>query len=166
MEAAFPPWPEGRGCHAEYLMKRILRILAKAAFCCAVCVLPACGVLSDDESGDPAKVSEQMEVSVHFQDMHRCSVISPEIQILNPPKGTTVYDVRLFEVNGQEEKSLGGGSWPADGSGIIPEGAFTGRYRGPCPPDNSSRKYFFVVAARRGSEVQPLAVRLFHLELE
>ncbi|MCR5813355.1 MAG: MbtF [Desulfovibrio sp.] len=146
-------------------MNRVLGILTKALLLGAACGLPGCGALSD-EADQPNQSSVHMEISVELQDMHRCSMISPEIRVFNAPKGTTVYDVRLLEINGQEEKSLGGGSWPEDGSGIIPEGAFTGRYRGPCPPDGLSHKYTFIVAARRGDDVQPLAVRLFNFELE
>ena len=143
-------------------MVRIMKILTKALLLGALCGLPGCGL----GNAEPEQASNQMEITVNLQDIHRCSVISPEIQVFNAPKDTTVFDVRLVEVNGQEEKSLGGGTWPADSSGIIPEGAFTGRYRGPCPPDGSKRKYFFLVAARKGSDVQPLAVRLYNFELE
>ena len=126
--------------------------------------LQGCGLFGGSE--DSPAVSQTMEVTVNMQDLHRCSVISPEIQVVNPPQGTKLYDVRLFERNGQEEVFLGGGSWVEDGTGLIPEGALTGRYRGPCPPEGKKREYFFVVSALASEDSQPLAVRLYKIELE
>ena len=129
------------------------------ALCASFLALQGCGIFSDSDAAQDNEPS--MQIVVQLQDLHLCSVISPEIQVHNPPKGTTMYDVRLFERNGESEVLLGSGSWVEDGSGIIPEGALTGRYRGPCPPDGKRREYVFVVSAHKGDETQPLAVRLF-----
>ena len=127
-------------------------------------LLQGCGLLSSD-SGDDGQ-NAAMEVSVNIQDVHRCSRISPEIVIRNPPKNTAFYDVRLIEKKGAEETFFGGGSWGEDGSGVIPEGALTRHYRGPCPPDGESREYIFVVAAREGKNPQPLLVRICPVRVE
>ncbi|MBQ7738558.1 MAG: MbtF [Desulfovibrionaceae bacterium] len=125
--------------------------------------LTGCGLFGSDSSHNE---EQAMEISVQFQDVHRCSRISPEIRITNPPDGTTSYEVNLIEEDGAEKIILGGGSWAEDGSGIIPEGALTGHYRGPCPPDGKSRKYTFFVTARHDKNPQPLAVRVYNVVME
>ena len=125
--------------------------------------LSGCGLFGSGSSNAEGQV---MEVAVQFQDVHRCSRISPEIRVSNPPAGTVSYDVSLVEDDGSEKMILGSGSWGEDGSGIIPEGALTGHYRGPCPPDGKSRKYTFVVGARQKNSPQPLAVRIYELNVE
>ncbi|MBQ9537027.1 MAG: MbtF [Desulfovibrionaceae bacterium] len=139
------------------------RTFQSMAVIVAALALQGCGLFSS-ESESPA--TQDMEISVKFQDVHRCSRISPEITIVNPPKGTTGYDVRLVETHGLDEVVLGGGSWAEDGSGLIPEGAMTGHYRGPCPPKGESRKYIYVVGAKQGQNPQPLAVRVYALDLD
>ncbi len=127
-------------------------------------VFSGCGILeSDSESTDELP---QMEITVNLQDVHRCSFMSPEIRVVNAPKGTTVYDVELVEKNGAHEVVLGKGSWHEDGTGIIPEGALTGFYRGPCPQDGSTGEYYFSVSARKAKDSKPLAVRIFSFVLE
>lgn len=125
--------------------------------------LQGCGFFSSEE---PTRDDQGMGITVKFQAVHRCSRISPEILVTNPPKGTTVYDVRLIEEQGEGETFLGGGSWSEDGSGLIPEGALTTHYRGPCPPQGQSRKYIYTVSAREGQNPQPLAVRIFTMNVE
>ena len=125
--------------------------------------LQGCGLFGDKKSDEE---TPDMEVTVNFQDVHRCSRISPEIMIKNPPKGTTSYDVRLIETNENDEIVLGGGTWADDGSGVIPEGALTAHYRGPCPPQGQTRKYVYVVGAKKGQNPQPLAVRVSMVVLE
>ena len=128
-----------------------------------VLLLQGCGLFGGEQE---APNESGMEISVKFQDVHRCSRISPEIMIVNAPKGATVYDVRLIENQGLEEIVLGGGTWSEDGSGIIPEGALTGHYSGPCPPKGQSRKYIYVVSARHAQNPQPLAVRVYSFVVE
>ncbi len=103
---------------------------------------------------------EDMTISVDFSEVHLCSRISPEITVTYAPKGTKFYDVRLVE-EGQQERFLGGGAWPEDGSGLIPEGALTRHYTGPCPPRGREVQYSYVVSAMDRENGQPLAVRLF-----
>ena len=139
---------------------RVLALFVAASF------LQGCGFFSSESSEDASSSGQGMEISVKFQGVHRCSRISPEIVVANAPTGTTVYDVRLIEANGVEEEFFGGGSWSEDGSGIIPEGALTTHYRGPCPPRGEKRKYVYVVSAREGKNPQPLAVRVQSMEIE
>lgn len=109
-----------------------------------------------------ATVEEEpgMTVNVDFREVHRCSRISPEITVAYAPHGTKFYDVRLVE-RGEQERFLGGGTWQEDGSGLIPEGALTRHYTGPCPPADRKVEYVYVVTAMENENSQPLAVRLF-----
>ena len=109
---------------------------------------------------------EGMTLSVDLREVHRCSRISPEIHLENIPQGTQSYQVRLLEYHTEGEKLLGGGSWDEDGSGIIPEGALTQFYRGPCPKQGQSGRYGFVVSAYGQDTVQPLVVRVYQFSQE
>ena len=122
---------------------------------CVSLLLPACS--SRDDSVEPSGMS----ISVTLRDVHRCSRLSPEIVVESAPQGTRSYQVRLIEYRADGERFLGGGSWEEDGSGIIPEGALTQYYRGPCPAQGQSGKYGFVVAAHGSNTLQPLSVRLY-----
>ncbi len=101
-----------------------------------------------------------MAVTVDFRDVHRCSRISPEIIISNPPRGTDSYVVRLVEY-GDTERILGGGSWREDGNGTIPEGALTNHYVGPCPKEGATTQYSYFVSAMTDGDPQPLEVRVY-----
>ena len=47
------------------------------------------------------------------------------------------------------------------GTGIIPEGALTRVYTGPCPPAGQSRQYTYVISAMSHKSKQPLSVRVY-----
>lgn len=126
----------------------------------AALLLAACAAKEDDGARD-----EGMILSVDVREVHRCSRISPEITVAYAPRGTKFYDVRLIEY-GEEERFFGGGTWAEDGSGVIPEGALTRHYRGPCPPAGESRDYAYVVSAMESETSQPLAVRLYRFTQE
>ncbi|MDR2574494.1 MAG: MbtF [Desulfovibrio sp.] len=106
-----------------------------------------------------------MSVHVELGEMHRCSRISPEIAVSGIPSGTEYFDIRLVEL-GEEERFLGGGSWTNDGSGVIPEGAMTKHYRGPCPPPGRTKEYAFIVSAMGRNSIQPAVVRLYRFTQE
>jgi phosphatidylethanolamine-binding protein (PEBP) family uncharacterized protein len=107
--------------------------------------------------GDEAE-SVNMGISVTLRDIHRCSRISPEIQVVNIPEGTDYFDVRLVEYGpAGRQIFLGGGTWENDASGIIPSGVLSRHYRGPCPPAGQAREYAFIVAAMSRKSSQPLA---------
>lgn len=110
-----------------------------------------------------AQPQEQMAIAVDFREVHRCSRISPEITVAYAPKGTKFYDVRLVE-EGANERFLGGGTWAEDGSGLIPEGALTRHYVGPCPPKDRETIFTYVVSAMEKENGQPLAVRLYKFD--
>lgn len=138
---------------------KALRLLTPAL--CAAVLLPACA------SKETEAVPGGMSVTVTLRDVHRCSRISPEIQVAEAPQGTDYYDVRLMEfVGDSQELFLGGGEWDNDGSGVIPEGGLTRHYRGPCPPTGQTRDYAFVVSAMTRKSEQPLAVRLYKFTQE
>lgn len=121
----------------------------------ATLLLTACAAKEDADD-----VQDGMTISVSLRDVHRCSRISPEIQITGIPAGTTHFDVRLVEY-GDEENFFGGGTWPNDGTSAIPEGRPDQALPRPCPPAGQSRDYAFVVSAMGGNTIQPLAVRLY-----
>ncbi|MDO5483786.1 MAG: MbtF [Desulfovibrionaceae bacterium] len=127
---------------------------------CLALLLPACA--SRDDGVEPTG----MTISVTLRDVHRCSRLSPEIMVENAPQGTTSYQVRLLEYRQDGERFLGGGTWKEDGTGVIPEGALTQYYRGPCPAQGQSGEYGFVVAAYGSNAVQPLSVRLYQFTQE
>ena len=128
---------------------------------CAAALLPACA------SKETQEIPEGMAVTVTLREVHRCSRISPEIQVAQAPGSTDFYDVRLVEFTGDaQELFLGGGEWNNDGTGIIPEGGLTRHYRGPCPPAGQARDYAFVVSAMNRQSIQPLSVRLFRFTQE
>ncbi len=129
---------------------------------CTTLLLPACA--SKDTADE---LQNSMSLTVSMNDIHRCSRISPEIQLINTPAGTEYYDVRLMEFTGEgQELFLGGGSWEYDGSGIIPEGVLTRHYLGPCPPSGKTGNYAFVVSAMNRKSMQPLAVRIYRFSQE
>lgn len=121
----------------------------------AMLLLGACA--SRDEAATP--IEENMQVSVDFREIHRCSRISPQITVAYAPKGTKFFDVRLVEL-GDSERFLGGGQWNLDETGIIPEGALTRHYTGPCPPKDKVTEYAYIVSAMESENGQPLAVRV------
>lgn len=128
---------------------------------CAAALLPACA------SKETQEIPDGMAVTVTLREVHRCSRISPEIQVAQIPGSTDYYDVRLVEfTNDGQDLFLGGGEWDNDGSGIIPEGGLTRHYRGPCPPAGQSRNYAFIVSAMSRQNMQPLSVRLFRFTQE
>lgn len=119
------------------------------------------GCASRDETAAP--IEENMQVSVDFREIHRCSRISPQITVAYAPKGTKFFDVRLVEI-GDSERFLGGGRWNLDDTGIIPEGALTRHYTGPCPPKDEVTEYAYIVSAMESENGQPLAVRVNRLD--
>ena len=145
------------GCAISY---RSLRSLGFA--CCLAALLFACAA-KDDEPDVPAGMS----VSATLRDVHRCSRISPELLIAAIPDGTEYFDVRLMEyASDGREVFLGGGTWDNDASGVIPEGALSRHYRGPCAPAGQKGDFAFVVSAMSKKSMQPLAVRLYRFTQE
>ncbi len=112
-----------------------------------VLLLAGCG--SNPAPTTQDTIERNMEVSVDMHDLHRCSRISPEIEIPNPPQGTASFEVALSDVD-DNHRNHGGGTWEPsfiDDEVIIAEGALTKYYTGPCPPANQSRVYQYVVKA-------------------
>lgn len=97
-------------------------------------------------AGCASHQDDGMSAAVVLRDMHRCSRVSPEIDLDNVPSGTTRFDVKLEDVR-DARKFHGGGSWPNDGSNSIPEGALTKHYIGACPPPGSTGSYQYVISA-------------------
>ena len=58
---------------------------------CAAALLLACA------SKETQEIPDGMAVTVTLREVHRCSRISPEIQVAQTPGSTDYYDVRLVE---------------------------------------------------------------------
>ncbi|MEG2173721.1 MAG: MbtF [Desulfovibrionaceae bacterium] len=97
-------------------------------------------------AGCASRQDDGMGAELQLRAMHRCSRVSPEIDLVNVPSGTTRFDVKLEDVN-DLRKFHGGGSWAHDGSNIIPEGALTRHYMGACPPMGQVGTYQYVISA-------------------
>ncbi len=108
--------------------------------------------------------NSDMEVSVVLRSVHRCSRISPEIEIFNPPANTANFEV-ILQDRTDVDRMHGGGVWRNDGSGIIPEGALNRHYVGACPPAGTSRSYQYVVKAL-DSQQNTLVTRHYIFEQE
>lgn len=126
------------------------------------------GCASRDTEGGNAG----MNVEVNFADVHKCSRISPEIVVYNPPAGTRYYEVRVSVVGTSPEKFFSGGRWPygglnADGADVIPEGGLVNTYKAPClSPGQSSKTYRFTVYARANNTSAPLGIAAASVTLE
>src|SRR5215475_6698646 len=83
------------------------------------------------------------DLTVSYKFTAKCSRMSPEIKVGNVPAGTVAFKVRLRD-NDKPSWQHGGGTVPADPSGVIPAGALTDGYNGPCPPDGSHTYEFTV----------------------
>ncbi|WP_395020630.1 hypothetical protein [Dongia sp.] len=112
----------------------MLSISRSGAILLAALLLPAAGAAADD-----------LTVSFKFGSADKCSRKSPELKIGNAPAGTTQFKVRLRD-NDKRSWRHGGGTVAADASGVIPAGALTDGYNGPCPP-SGSHEYEFLVEA-------------------
>ena len=93
-----------------------------------------------------AAEADDLTVSFKLGSGDRCSRSSPEIQVGNVPAGTVRFKVRLRDRN-KGSWNHGGGTVPADPSGIIPKGALKDGYNGPCPPSGERHTYQFDVKA-------------------
>lgn len=127
--------------------------------CVLLCssLLTGCGM-----SGNTSDVPEGTRVEVNFGDRHRCSRISPEITVYNPPRGTAYYEVRVSQVGTSPERYLGGSRWVygglnSDGADVIPEGGLSTMYRSPCP-SRPGETYRFTVYCMSKTSTKPLAI--------
>lgn len=129
---------------------------------CALAMLAGC---AGQEEPQP-QAEQQMIIGVELRPVHRCSRISPEMTVAYAPSGTKFYRVRLMEYADGGERFIGGGDWNADGTGLIPEGALTTHYMGPCPPDGQTRDYAYVISAMSVEGEPPLAVSTYRFTQE
>jgi phosphatidylethanolamine-binding protein (PEBP) family uncharacterized protein len=117
----------------------MLSIARSGAALLAALVLPAAAALAED-----------LTVTFKFSGSDKCSRKSPEIKVGNVPAGTVAFKVRLRDHDAPSWRH-GGGTVPADPSGVIPAGALTDGYNGPCPP-SGSHEYEFQVKALNADE--------------
>jgi phosphatidylethanolamine-binding protein (PEBP) family uncharacterized protein len=88
-----------------------------------------------------------MTVEFSWAGIKACTHESPEIRVAQIPDGTVELQVQLTDLD-LPAYNNGGGRVAHDGSGIIPAGALTIGYNGPCPPPGSRHKYEFSVMAK------------------
>ncbi|MHB8762970.1 MAG: phospholipid-binding protein [Deferrisomatales bacterium] len=86
-----------------------------------------------------------------FGQEHRRSNRSPELRVSNLPAGVKELRVRLDDLD-VPSWDHGDGAVASDGTGVVPAGALTQGYYGPCPPSGSHR-YQFTVQAVDGAGV-------------
>lgn len=98
------------------------------------------------------KDADEMDVAFSWEGIKACIHESPEIRVAQIPDGTVELQVRLKDID-LPAYNHGGGSVKHDGSGIIPAGALTIGYNGPCPPPGSRHKYEFSVIAKNAEGV-------------
>lgn len=120
----------------------------------AVLLLPGCASRQD----------EGLDAKLRLNNMHRCSRISPEFDLINIPDGTTRFEVKLENLS-DPRKFHGGGSWANDGSNSIPEGALTRHYIGACPSAGAIGNYQYVITALDANG-QPLEVKIVSFTVE
>lgn len=112
-----------------------------AVVCVCVLALAAFGCKTTGGSGGGSVLG----LDFTFSSQHRCSDLSPKITVDGVPEGTTQFKVRLKDLN-VPNWNHGGGAVPYTGEGVIPEGALTEGYNGPCPPSGSHTYQFTVTA--------------------
>jgi len=93
------------------------------------------------------KDATEMEVEFSWDGIKACTHESPEIKVTHIPDGTVELQARLKDID-LPAYNHGGGVVKHDGSGIIPAGALTIGYNGPCSPPGSRHKYEFSVMAK------------------
>ena len=91
------------------------------------------------------KAAAKMGVDFSWQGIQACTHQSPEIRVSNVPEGTEELRVKLKNIS-LPEWNQGGGKVKYDGSGVIPAGALTLGYNGPCPPGGRNKYEFSVMA--------------------
>ncbi len=82
---------------------------------------------------------------------------SPEIVIENVPGNTKRLEIDMLELDSRHEH--GGGSFPYNGTNLIPEGALD-QYRGPCPSYGVPRYELTVKAVDEGGKVVALGKKM------
>lgn len=88
-----------------------------------------------------------MLVSFTWDGIKSCTHDSPEIRVSQIPDGTVTLQVQLKDLTLLPYNG-GGGEVDNDGSGIIPAGALTSGYNGPCPRPGERHQYEFWVMAK------------------
>ena len=119
------------------------------------CMILISGCVSTQKSPYATEISpnaSELVVDFSWAGTKVCGFLSPEITVTNIPAGTMFLEVTLkdLDVIGVNH---GGGRIENNGSGIIPAGALTDRYMGPCPPPDRSHSYQFTVNAVNGEGI-------------
>ena len=113
----------------------------------AIFILTAC---SSKTPPLDSSVNYNMDISVDLREEHRCSRISPEIEVHSPPNGVAYLNVTLNDMENRNHIHGGGTLKNSNQYGddiIITEGALTRYYKGPCPAQGQNRYYQYVVQA-------------------
>ena len=92
------------------------------------------------------KNTTQINVSYSWRGIQKCSYTSPLIQLSNVPKGTTLLNIQMDDLN-RPSNIHGGGNVRYSGSNTIPQGALH-NFKGPCPPSGEHHIYKIIVKAQ------------------
>jgi phosphatidylethanolamine-binding protein (PEBP) family uncharacterized protein len=112
------------------------------------CALLTILLLMGCAGAEVAPDAAELGVAFSWAGVKKCSKISPELQVVGIPDGAVTLAVTLKDLD-VPRWNHGGGRVPHDGSGIVPAGALTNGYNGPCPPSGSHRYQFTVRALNR-----------------
>lgn len=125
-------------------MKKIISLFILTAL-----IMLTIGCAKDHNPIVIPKDAAEMEVTFSWDGIEACTHESPEIRVDRIPDGTVQLQAMLKDIS-LPAYNHGGGSVKHDGSGIIPAGALTIGYNGPCPPQGERHKYEFWVMAKNG----------------
>lgn len=123
-------------------MKKIIPLFILTAL-----ILLTIGCAKDHNAIVIPKDAAEMPVTFAWDGIESCTHESPEIRVDRIPDGTVELQVMLKDLS-LPAYNQGGGRVKHDGSGIIPAGALTIGYNGPCPPPGERHKYEFWVMAK------------------
>ena len=123
--------------------------------------LAAAIIISGCQSTKEASNLATLGVNFNWSAKHKCSSMPPAFIISGIPEGTKTLKFWMTDLQ-VPTYTHGGGTVAYNGSGNIPEGAFS--YTGPCPPSGSHDYEFEVTAVNDAGDTvlgKGKAVRAF-----
>ena len=123
--------------------------MVKLNFIASGIFVSALGVAACSTGGTVLNTAD-LDVAVSHAGME-CSQTSPEIQVYGTPSQAHKYVVELKDLT--DDASRGGGESPVNPAGLIPAGALTDDFKGPCPADGGHTYRYDVKAVTQGGDV-------------
>ena len=111
----------------------------------AVVLMLAVGCAKNQNQIKIPKDAAKLIVEFSWKGIQACTHDSPEIRVSDVPEGTEALRIYLKDID-VPAWNHGGGKVKHDGSGIIPAGALSIGYNGPCPPKGRHKYEFSVMA--------------------